>query len=186
MIIDHAHEHEVEEALEEALELDTQSQIFLEMRRQNLDLLRIATEVAGYTGEHGPLKPGDLRNALKTSGTVYSEFYTWVDPEEAEDDEDDDDEDEDDETCEPSERVSPEHSGSRSGGCPDRRIRAVQTVGWVGDAARGHRPPDRPDPAADRVRRDRLSRRADGLGGDQARCGSAAPRRSASPRPTAR
>ena len=57
----HHHDHDVEEALEEALELDTQSQIFLEMRRQNLDLLRIATEVAGYTGEHGPLKPGDLR-----------------------------------------------------------------------------------------------------------------------------
>ena len=34
----HPHDHEVEEALEEALELDTQSQIFLEMRRQNLDL----------------------------------------------------------------------------------------------------------------------------------------------------
>ena len=49
---DHEHEHEdeVEEALEEALELDTQSQIFLEMRRQNLDLLRLATEVAGYGG----------------------------------------------------------------------------------------------------------------------------------------
>ena len=49
---DHDHdsecEHEVQEALEEALELDTQSQIFLEMRRQNLDLLRLATEVAGF------------------------------------------------------------------------------------------------------------------------------------------
>ena len=43
---EHGHEHEVEEALEEALELDTQSQIFLEMRRQNLDLLKIATQVA--------------------------------------------------------------------------------------------------------------------------------------------
>ena len=41
---------EGEEALEDALELDTQSQIFLEMRQQNLDLLRIAIEVAGYTG----------------------------------------------------------------------------------------------------------------------------------------
>lgn len=43
---------EGEEALEDALELDTQSQIFLEMRQQNLDLLRIAIEVAGYTGQH--------------------------------------------------------------------------------------------------------------------------------------
>src|SRR6476469_1126224 len=84
---DHSHEHEVEEALEEALELDTQSQIFLEMRRQNLELLRIATEVAGYTGEHGPLKPGDLRNALKNIWEVFGEFYAWVDPEEDEEDE---------------------------------------------------------------------------------------------------
>ena len=100
---DHEHDHdhdldhaqEAEEALEEALELDTQSQIFLEMRRQNLDLLRIATEVAGYTGEHGPLKPGDVRNALRNIWEIFSEFYTWVDPEESEGDEDEEaDEDE--------------------------------------------------------------------------------------------
>jgi hypothetical protein len=94
---DHSHEHEVEEALEEALELDTQSQIFLEMRRQNLDLLRIATEVAGYTGEHGPLKPGDVRNALRNIWEVFAEFYTWVDPEEADGDEEDGEDDEDEE-----------------------------------------------------------------------------------------
>src|SRR5438445_6975509 len=85
-------EDEVEEALEEALELDTQSQIFLEMRRQNLDLLRLATEVAGYAGPHGPLKPGDLKSAMRNIWDVFSEFYTWIDPEEAEDDEDDEDE----------------------------------------------------------------------------------------------
>lgn len=92
----HSHDHEVEEALEEALELDTQSQIFLEMRRQNLELLRVATEVAGYAGDHGPLKQNDLRNAMRSIWEVFSEFYTWVDPEEAEDD-DGDDLDEDDE-----------------------------------------------------------------------------------------
>ena len=93
---DHNHAQEAEEALEEALELDTQSQIFLEMRRQNLDLLRIATEVAGYTGEHGPLKPGDVRNALRNIWEIFAEFYTWVDPEESEGDEDEEaDEDED-------------------------------------------------------------------------------------------
>jgi hypothetical protein len=91
---DQSHDQEVEEALEEALELDTQGQIFLEMRRQNLDLLRIATEVAGYTGEHGPLKPGDVRNALRNIWEVFSEFYTWVDPEEDEGDDEDEDEDE--------------------------------------------------------------------------------------------
>jgi hypothetical protein len=90
---DHSDEHEVEEALEEALELDTQSQIFLEMRRQNLDLLRISAEVAGFTGQHSPLKPGDVENALRSVWKLYAEFYSWIDPEES----DDDDEDEEDE-----------------------------------------------------------------------------------------
>jgi hypothetical protein len=90
------HEHEVEEALEEALELDTQSQIFLEMRRQNLDLLKIATQVAGYTGQNGPLKPGELKNALRGVWDIFSEFYTWIDPEEAEDDQDESEIDEED------------------------------------------------------------------------------------------
>jgi hypothetical protein len=90
---DHVHDHDVEEALEEALELDTQSQIFLEMRRQNLDLLKIAAEVAGFSGPHQPLRQGDLKNALKSIWDVYSEFYAWVDPEEDDDDEDDEDDD---------------------------------------------------------------------------------------------
>src|SRR5436309_15724697 len=85
---DHDHDHEVEDALEEALELDTQSQIFLEMRRQNLDLLKIAAEVAGYSGQHAPLKPGDLKQAMKGIWDIYSEFYAWIDPEESDDDED--------------------------------------------------------------------------------------------------
>lgn len=84
-------EPDVDEALEEALELDTQSQIFLEMRRQNLDLLKIASEVAGYAGPHAPLKQGDVKNALKSMWDIYSELYAWVDPEESEDDDDDED-----------------------------------------------------------------------------------------------
>ncbi|MGP0063114.1 MAG: hypothetical protein ACLQGP_05850 [Isosphaeraceae bacterium] len=86
---DHEHEHEVEEALGEALELDTQSQIFLQMRRQNLDLLRLATEVAGYAGPHAPIKKDDLKGALQNIWEVFSEFYTWIDPEEAEEDDED-------------------------------------------------------------------------------------------------
>ncbi len=85
------HELDVDEALEEALELDTQSQIFLEMRRQNLDLLKIASEVAGFAGTHAPLKQGDVKNALKAMWDIYSELYAWVDPEESEDDDDDED-----------------------------------------------------------------------------------------------
>jgi hypothetical protein len=94
---EHEHEHEVEEALEEALELDTQSQIFLQMRRQNLELLRIATQVAGYSGQQGPLKSGEVKNALRSIWDIFSEFYVWIDPEEAEGDEDDEEEDEEDE-----------------------------------------------------------------------------------------
>jgi hypothetical protein len=87
-------ENDVEEAIEEALELDTQSQIFLEMRRQNLDLLRVAAEVAGFTGQHPALKPNDVRGALKAIWDIYSEFYAWIDPEESDDDDDDDEDDE--------------------------------------------------------------------------------------------
>jgi hypothetical protein len=85
------HEHDVDEALEEALELDTQSQIFLEMRRQNLDLLKIASEVAGFSGTHAPLKQNEVKNTLKMIWDIYSELYAWVDPEESEDDDDEDD-----------------------------------------------------------------------------------------------
>ena len=78
-------EDETEDPLE--LELNTQSQIFLDMRQQNLDLLEIAARVAGYGGEHAPLKPNDLRQAMKSIWEIYSEFYSWVDPEEGDDDE---------------------------------------------------------------------------------------------------
>ncbi len=83
-----------DDAIQEALELDTQSQIFLEMRRQNLDLLKVAVEFAGFGGQHPPLKPVDFEAAMKTLWRVYSEFYTWIDPEESEED---DEEDEDEE-----------------------------------------------------------------------------------------
>jgi len=88
---------DVEEALEEALELDTQTQIFLEMRKQNLELLKIAAQVAGFSGPHAPLKHTDLKNALRNIWEVYSEVYTWVDPEESQEDEDGDEFEEEDE-----------------------------------------------------------------------------------------
>src|SRR3954454_5840550 len=90
---EHEHPHE-EEVLEQALELDTQSQIFLEMRRQNLDLLKLSVEVAGLAGQHPPLKSGDLKSAVKNIWDLYSEFYSWIDPEESEGDEDDEEFDE--------------------------------------------------------------------------------------------
>ena len=85
---DHDHDHD-EESLEQALELDTQSQIFLEMRQQNLDLLRVAVEMAGFSGQHPALKSNDVQAALRTVWDIYSEFYSWIDPEEAEGDEED-------------------------------------------------------------------------------------------------
>jgi hypothetical protein len=92
--LEHVHDHmdheEGDDEVEEALELDTQSQIFLEMRRQNLDLLKIAAEVAGYSGHHPPLKPGDLKQAMKGIWDIYSEFYAWIDPEESDEDDEDD------------------------------------------------------------------------------------------------
>ena len=80
----HEHDHEVEEALEEALELDTQSQIFLEMRRQNLELAEDRHRGRRLHRRAWAAQAGDLRNALRNIWEVFSEFYTWVDPEEAE------------------------------------------------------------------------------------------------------
>lgn len=74
------------------LELDTQSRIFLKMREQNLELLRIAAQVAGFGAGTHPLKQGDLKNAMKGIWDVYAEFYSWIDPEESNDDDEDDDE----------------------------------------------------------------------------------------------
>jgi hypothetical protein len=88
---DHECEHEVQEALGEALELDTQSQIFLQLRRQNLDLLRLASEVAGYGSAHAPVQEDQLKGAMQNIWEVFSEFYTWIDPEEAEDDDEEED-----------------------------------------------------------------------------------------------
>src|SRR5262245_7390502 len=103
MIDEHAHEDEDEneqdaigdaEEAAAALELDMQSQIFLEMRQQNIELLKIAAQVAGYAGGHGPMKAGDLEQAARRIWDVYAEFYSWVDPEESGDDDEEEDEEE--------------------------------------------------------------------------------------------
>lgn len=80
------------EGIEKALELDTQSQIFLEMRRQNLDLLKLSIEVAGLGGSHPPVKSGEMKTVIKNIWDLYSEFYSWIDPEESEGDDEDYDE----------------------------------------------------------------------------------------------
>jgi hypothetical protein len=91
---DHDHDHEDMELSDVFSELDMQaeSQVFLELRGQNLELLKVAAQVAGFSGSHSPLKPNDLRTAMKSIWEVYSEFYQWIDPEEdSEEDEDDED-----------------------------------------------------------------------------------------------
>lgn len=92
MIDEHHPDHEDEDDSDDTLqlELSTQSQIFLDMRQQNLDLLELASRVAGFGGDHGSLKPGDLRQAMKSIWEVYSEFYTWIDPEEPGDEDEED------------------------------------------------------------------------------------------------
>ncbi len=142
------------------------------MRRQNLDLLRIATQVAGYSGTHGPLKPGDLKNAMRTIWDLFSEFYAWVDPEEAE------------ETMtrmtttmasdwhlvgrgQSGEATQSMHRCSKSNESDDQ----FQTVHWVGDAATGFLRLIDQTLLPNRICGDRLPRRAGGLGGDQVAAG---------------
>jgi hypothetical protein len=77
------------------VELETASQVLLEMRAQNLELLKVAAQIAGYAGPHSPLKPNDLRQAMSAIWDAYSQLYQWVDPEEETGDEDDDEGDDD-------------------------------------------------------------------------------------------
>ena len=86
---DHDHDHGAEEGLEQALELDTQSQIYLELRGQNIEVLKLAIEVAGLSGQHPPLKGGDVKAVVKNIWDLYAEFAAWIDPESSDDDEED-------------------------------------------------------------------------------------------------
>ncbi len=86
------HEHELE-GLELPLQFEAASQVLLEMRAQNLELAKVAAQIAGYAGSHGPLKPAELRSAMNAIWEVYSQLYQWVDPEEDVEDEGDDEDD---------------------------------------------------------------------------------------------
>ncbi|GAC1336029.1 MAG: hypothetical protein NVSMB14_03610 [Isosphaeraceae bacterium] len=94
---EHEHNHDPHHHDDEGetLEFDARTQIFLELRRQNLDLLDLAARVAGFAGEHPPLKGGgDVEHAVKRIWDVYSEFYSWIDPEEDQEDDDEEEEEE--------------------------------------------------------------------------------------------
>jgi hypothetical protein len=87
--------YEPEESAEDvlsSLNLDSPTQVFLSLRAQNLDLLRLAIQTAGY-GEGKPApRPDEKRQAMERIWEIYSEFYEWVDPEADEGDEDDEEE----------------------------------------------------------------------------------------------
>ena len=76
------------DSLPMAMEFEAAGNVLLGMREQNVELLRIASQVAGYGGGHTPLKPSDLRHAINAIWEVYSQFYQWVDPEDTGDEED--------------------------------------------------------------------------------------------------
>lgn len=82
--LDNGHEDEGEgdEAMEMGLAMETASQVVLEVRAQNVELLKLAAQVAGFAGSHGSLKPSELRQAINSIWEVYSQFYQWIDPEE--------------------------------------------------------------------------------------------------------
>jgi hypothetical protein len=98
--MDNGHEHDQEHVHEEidASELlqelgaESRTQIFLSMRQQNLELLDIAARVSGYSGDHAPLKGDESEKAMRTIWKLYSEFYSWIDPEEIEEDDEDEEE----------------------------------------------------------------------------------------------
>jgi hypothetical protein len=83
---DHDHDHDHDHEHDPESEHGVQAEIFLTLRQQNLELLRIASQVAGYGNGTAPLKPDEKRAALERIWDVYSEFYEWVDPEESEGD----------------------------------------------------------------------------------------------------
>jgi hypothetical protein len=82
--------HEPDESPDEllsGLDLDSPTQVFLSLRAQNLELLRMAIQTAGYAEVKLFVKPEDKRQAMDRIWEIYSEFYEWVDPETDDDEE---------------------------------------------------------------------------------------------------
>ncbi len=89
--VEHNHDQDEIDPTELLQELgaDTKTQIFLSMRQQNIELLDIAARIAGFSDTNAPLSGDDTELAMRTIWKLYSEFYSWVDPEEVEDEDDD-------------------------------------------------------------------------------------------------
>ncbi len=72
-------------------ELDVQEQtgVFLELRKQNVELLKVAAQIAGFGGASPQARGEDMRQSLDKIWNIYSELYEWIDPEEDEDEDED-------------------------------------------------------------------------------------------------
>jgi hypothetical protein len=89
----HDHDHDEEGGCGAEMMISDPADVFLQMREQNIELLKLAVKVAGFSGEHTPIKRNEVQNVLKSIWDVYVELYEWIDPE-ADGDEDEEDEDE--------------------------------------------------------------------------------------------
>lgn len=78
---------ELPEDLLSGLNLDSPTQVFLSLRQQNLDLLRLAVQTAGFGEGKASIKPDEKRQAMERVWEIYSEFYEWIDPEADDEDE---------------------------------------------------------------------------------------------------
>jgi hypothetical protein len=74
------------------LDVHEQTGVFLELRKQNVELLKVAAQIAGFGGSTPPGRGDDTRQAMEKIWNIYSELYEWIDPEEDEDEDEDEDE----------------------------------------------------------------------------------------------
>lgn len=69
---------------EELFELASAPSIFLEMRSQNIELLKIAMQLAERIPPAGGAS-NDPRAAMEHLWGLFAELYDWIDPEQSED-----------------------------------------------------------------------------------------------------
>lgn len=77
-------EHELPFSLED---LETGSQIFVTARGQNIELIKLAAQLAGYGPGGATITPENASEALQHIYDMFHEFVDWIDPELDDDDE---------------------------------------------------------------------------------------------------
>lgn len=78
---DHDHDHD-------ATDLELGSRMYVEFRAQNIELLKLAAQVAGFGPGAHATKFDDPKPVLDQIWDLYAEFQEWIDPE-GDDDESD-------------------------------------------------------------------------------------------------